>query len=169
MQLLPRRSQRKPASQTCKGLVCWSQDPYPRPEKKANEGFNTDSPNHSWRKCMSNIVRTDSWISIYWSKLSDAKFSILYYISFGQRLRRENLLWSLLRLMFFKVQQLPYSFIISTIKRNHYKWHMKISKWIKYWKMASLKIANLLKAVILWMVVNGTPCLSTIQNIKLQF
>ena len=118
---------------------------------------------------MSNIVRTDSWISIYWSKLSDAKFSILYYISFGQRLRRENLLWSLLRLMFFKVQQLSYSFIVSIIKRNHYKWHMKISKWIKYWKMASLKIANLLKAVILWMVVNGMPCLPTIQNIKLQF
>ena len=151
MQLLPRRSQRKPASQTCKGLVCWSQDPYPRPEKKANEGFKTFLSSllililqtiHE-KKCMSNIVRTDSWISIYWSKLSDAKFSISVLHIFGQRLRRENLLWSFLRLTFFKVQQLSYSFIVRTIKRNHYKWHMKINKWIKYWKMASLKIANL--------------------------
>ena len=49
----------------------------------------TNSPNHSRRKCMSNVVRIDSSTSFHLSKLSNAKFSLLYDVYMVRDWRRK--------------------------------------------------------------------------------
>ena len=50
---------------------------------------NANSPNHSRRKWLSDVVRNDCSINFHLSKLSNAKFSILYDISLVRDWKRK--------------------------------------------------------------------------------
>ena len=61
-----------------------------------SQAHNANSPNHSRGKWLSEVVRNDCSINFHLSKLSIAKFSILYDIYIWWETERENWSWSLL-------------------------------------------------------------------------
>ena len=54
---------------------------FPKSESLQSQAHNANSPSHSRRKGLSDVVRNDCSINLHLSRLPIAKFSILYDIS----------------------------------------------------------------------------------------